>query len=59
VTLHIHINGRQRFAGPFRPENLSETARAINEQLPTLRQFGRVVVFVNDDSNVAHIIVAR
>jgi hypothetical protein len=59
VTLYIHINGRQRFAAPYNPANVRDVADALNEQLPTLRRFGRVAVFVNDDSNVAHIIVAR
>jgi hypothetical protein len=31
VTLHILIAGRERYAAPFRPENLSATARAIDE----------------------------
>ena len=59
MTLHIHINGRQRFAALYNPANMSDVAHALNEQLPALRQLGRVAVFVNDDSNVAHIIVPR
>jgi hypothetical protein len=59
VTLHILISGRQRFAAPFYPENLSATARAIDEQLPVLRAQGRVAIYVNDESGIAHIIVAR
>ncbi len=58
MTLHILIEGRERFAAPFHAENLDATARAIHEQLPILREQGRVAVFVNDDDNVAHIIVA-
>jgi hypothetical protein len=56
MTLHILIAGRERFAAPFHPENMSATARALSEQLPVLREQGRVVVFVNDDSGVAHLI---
>jgi len=59
MLLHILIAGRERFAAPFCPENLSATARAIDEQLPVLRAQGRVAVYVTDDSGVAHIIVAR
>jgi hypothetical protein len=59
MTLHILVSGRERFAAPFYPENLSATARAIDEQLPVLRQLGRTAIYVNDDNNVAHIIVAR
>jgi hypothetical protein len=59
MTLHILIAGRERFAAPSFPENLSATARAIDEQLPVLRQLGRTAVYVNDDDNVAHIIVAK
>jgi hypothetical protein len=57
MTLHILIAGRERFAAPFYPENLSATARAIDEQLPALRAQGRVAVYVTDDSGVAHLIV--
>ena len=59
MTLHVMIAGRVRFAAPFYPENLSATACAIDEQLPALREQGRVAVYVTDDSGVAHIIVAR
>ncbi len=59
MLLHILIAGRERFAAPFYPENLSATARAIDEQLPVLRAQGRVAVYVTDDSGVAHIIIAR
>jgi hypothetical protein len=58
VTLHILISGRERFAAPFYAENLSATARALDEHLSVLRQLGRTAVYVNDDDNVAHIIVA-
>jgi hypothetical protein len=51
------VDGRVRSAAPYRPENMRETARALDEQLPTLRQIGRVAVFVTDDTGVAHIIV--
>jgi cell division protein ZapA (FtsZ GTPase activity inhibitor) len=57
VVLHIMVNGRQYFVAPYRPENMRETARALDEQLPILRQQGRVAVFVNN-GNVSHIIVA-
>jgi hypothetical protein len=56
MTLHIHVNGRQRFVSPFRAENLRETARALDEQLPILRQLGKVCVFVRDQ-NILHLIV--
>lgn len=56
MTLHILISGRERFAAPFRAENLDATARALSEQLPILREQGRVAVYVTDDSGVAHII---
>lgn len=59
MTLHILIAGRQRFAAPYNPANMSDVAHTLNERLPALRQLGRVRVFVNDDSNVAHIIVPR
>jgi hypothetical protein len=58
MTLHIMIAGRERFAAPYDPQNMSETANALNEHLPTLRQLGRVVVFVTDSSNLIHLIVA-
>jgi hypothetical protein len=56
MTLHILISGREHLAAPFYAEHLASTARALDEQLPFLRQQGRVVVFVNDDTGVAHII---
>jgi hypothetical protein len=56
MTLHIHINGRQRFVCPFRSERLRETASALEKQLPILRQLGRVAVVVRD-GNVSHLIV--
>jgi hypothetical protein len=56
VVLHIMIGGRERFAAPYDPQNMGETASALNEHLPTLRQFGRVAVYVTDH-NVAHLIV--
>jgi hypothetical protein len=59
MTLTILIAGRQRFAGPYNPANMREVARTIDEQLPALRAQGRVAIYVNDDSNVAHIIVPR
>lgn len=59
MTLHIMIDGRPRLAVPYDPDRMSDVASALHEQLPILRQFGRVVVFVNDDRGVAHIIVAR
>jgi hypothetical protein len=46
-------------AAPYDPANMRETARAIDEQLPALRQLGRTAIYVNDDNNVAHIILAR
>jgi len=58
VTIHIMIAGRERFAAPYDPANMSDVAHALNEHLPALRQLGRVVVFVTD-GNVAHLIVAR
>ena len=58
MTLHIQLNGRQLFAAPYRPENIAKTARELDEQLPILRQFGRVTVFVND-GNVTHLIVTE
>jgi hypothetical protein len=58
MTLHILIAGRVRFAAPYDPQNMSETASALNEHLPTLRQQGRVAVFVTD-GNVAHLIVTE
>jgi hypothetical protein len=58
VTIHVHINGRQRLVSPFRPESLRETAHALNEQLPILRQLGKVCVFVRDQ-NVLHLIVTE
>jgi hypothetical protein len=56
VTLHVLINGIERFAAPFYAEALKHTARTITVELPVWRQHGRVVVFVNDDTGVAHII---
>jgi hypothetical protein len=56
MTLHIMIAGRKRFAAPYDPANMREIARALSEQLPVLREQGRVVIFVNDDSGVAHLI---
>jgi hypothetical protein len=44
MTLHILIAGRERYAAPYYPENVAETATAIREQLPALRQQGRVVI---------------
>jgi hypothetical protein len=58
MTLHILVSGRERFAAPYDPTNMSDVAQALNEHLPGLRQFGRVCVFVTD-GNVAHLIVAR
>jgi hypothetical protein len=58
-TLHVLVSGRVRMAAPYDPANMGETARAIDEQLPVLRQLGRTAIYVNDDNNVAHIIVAR
>jgi hypothetical protein len=58
LTLNIMVGGRMRLAAPYDPANMRETARAIDEQLPGLRQLGRTAVYVNDDDNVAHIIVA-
>jgi hypothetical protein len=52
------VGGRVRSAAPYDPQNMTETARALDEQLPTLRQIGRVAVFVTDDTGVSHIIVA-
>lgn len=59
MTLHIHLNGRPKFTVPFDPNSVAATARALDECLPKLREQGRIAVFVNDDSGVAHIIVAR
>jgi len=56
LVLHIRINGRERFTAPYRPENMRETARELDEQLPILRQLGRVCVFVEDETGVAHMI---
>jgi hypothetical protein len=56
MTLHIRINGREHFAAPYCPELVAETASIIRENLPALRQLGRVVVFVTDDCQVAHLI---
>jgi hypothetical protein len=56
MTLHVMVNGRQFSAAPYRPEHLRETARALDEQLPILRQLGRVAVYVRD-GNVSHLIV--
>ena len=58
MTLHLLINGRQRLVSPFRPERLSETAQALTEQLPILRQMGRVAVYVRD-GNVSHLITTE
>jgi hypothetical protein len=58
MTLHIMVAGRERFAAPYDPQNMGETASALNEHLPALRQFGRVAVFVTD-GNVAHLIVTE
>jgi hypothetical protein len=58
LTLNIMVGGRVRMAAPYDPANMGETARAIDEQLPVLRQLGRTAIYVNDDNNVAHIIVA-
>jgi hypothetical protein len=58
MTLHIMVGGRERFAAPYDPQNMSETASALNERLPALRQLGRVAVFVTD-GNVAHLIVTK
>jgi hypothetical protein len=56
VTLHVLINGIERFAAPFFAKALQHTARTLTEELPVWRQYGRVVVFVNDETGVAHII---
>lgn len=57
MTLHI-LAGHKRFAAPFRPENVTATARALDEQLPILRQlYGRVVVYITDGA-ILHLIVA-
>ena len=56
LSLHIMIAGRERFAAPYHPQRMSETASALREHLPALRQLGRVAVFVTD-GNVAHLIV--
>jgi hypothetical protein len=59
LTLNIMVGGRVRMAAPYDPANMRETANELDKQLPTLRQLGRTAVYVNDDANVAHIIVAR
>jgi hypothetical protein len=56
MTLNILIDGRTFFAGPFYEELLNSTARNLHELLPDLRREGRVVVFINDDAGVAHLI---
>lgn len=56
MMLKILIEGRQRYTAPFDPQRIRETARALDELLPSLRELGRTVVFVNDDTNVAHIV---
>jgi hypothetical protein len=56
-TLHVLIDGIERFATPFCAEASQDTARTVRERLPFWRKSGRVVVFVNDETGVAHIIV--
>jgi hypothetical protein len=58
MVLHILIAGRERFAAPYDPANMTDVANTLNEHLPALRQIGRVAIFVSD-GNVAHLIVAR
>jgi hypothetical protein len=31
MTLHIMVAGRERFAAPYDPQNMGETASALNE----------------------------
>jgi hypothetical protein len=50
------VGGREHFAAPYHPENMRETARQLDDQLPALRRLGKVSVFVTD-GNVAHLIV--
>jgi hypothetical protein len=59
VTLHILIGGREHFAAPYHPTNVAQTADAIRESLPVLRQMGRVCLYVTDDQGVAHLIATR
>jgi len=56
MTLHIRIDGRERFAAPYDPDRMEATAEIIRDHLPALRQMGRVIVFITDNSNVAHLI---
>jgi hypothetical protein len=57
VTLKIMLDGSVRYSSVYRPENMTATADAIRENLPALRQLGRVAIFVRD-GNVLHLIVA-
>jgi hypothetical protein len=57
MTLHIMLDGSVRYSSVYRPENMSKTADAIRENLPVLRQIGRVAIFVRD-GNILHLIVA-
>ncbi len=59
MTLHIQIGGRERFTAPYLPEKQQATADLLNEYLPALREMGRVLVYVTDDTGVAHIIATR
>jgi hypothetical protein len=57
MTLHIMVAGHVRYISPYDPAQVAETATALREHLPNLRQQGRVVVFVTE-GNVSHLIVA-
>lgn len=59
MTLHVMLEGRTRLAVPYDPQRMSETARALHELLPSIRELGKVAVVVNDDDGISHIIVAR
>jgi hypothetical protein len=58
MTLYVLISGRARYVAPFRAEDLDTTAATLREQLPAMRQEGRVAIFVTD-GNVAHLIATR
>lgn len=59
MTLHIQIAGWECFSEPFFPEKSQATTDLLNEYLPRLSAMDRVLIYVTDDTGVAHIIARR
>ncbi len=55
-AVYAVLDGHDLAAISFAIPNMRETARELDEQLPILRQLGRVCVFVEDETGVAHMI---